>query len=31
MEWEAVDWIHLSQDKHEWQALANGEINLRFL
>jgi hypothetical protein len=29
--WEGVDWIHLAQDKDEWQALVNTVMNLRVL
>jgi len=26
--WEVVDWIHLAQDRDQWQALVNMIINL---
>jgi hypothetical protein len=26
--WEGVDWIHLAQDKDQWQALVNMLMNL---
>jgi hypothetical protein len=26
--WEGVDWIHLAQDRDQWQALVNMVINL---
>jgi hypothetical protein len=29
--WEVVDWIHLAQDRGQWRALVNMEMNLRFL
>jgi hypothetical protein len=29
MGWEAVDWIHLPQDKDQWRALVNTIMNLR--
>jgi hypothetical protein len=29
--WKAVDWIHLTQDRDQWQALVNTVMNLRFL
>jgi hypothetical protein len=29
VEWEGVDWMHLSQDRDQWQALVNTVINLR--
>jgi hypothetical protein len=25
--WEDVDWIHLAQDRNQWQALVNTVIN----
>jgi hypothetical protein len=28
-EWEDVDWIHLAQDRHQWQALVKMIINFR--
>jgi hypothetical protein len=27
--WEGLDWIHLGQEKHKWQALINTVFNLR--
>jgi hypothetical protein len=27
--WEAVDWIHLAQDRDQWRALMNIVMNLR--
>jgi hypothetical protein len=27
---QVVDWIHLAQDRDQWWALSNTEINLRF-
>jgi hypothetical protein len=27
--WEGVDWMHLTQDRGQWQASVNTEINLR--
>jgi hypothetical protein len=26
--WEDVDWMHLAQDRHQWQALVNMVMNL---
>jgi len=26
--WEGVDWIHLAQDRDQWQALVNIVMNL---
>jgi hypothetical protein len=26
--WEGVDWIHLAQDRDQWQALVNTVMNL---
>jgi hypothetical protein len=26
--WENVDWIHLAQDRDQWQALVNTVMNL---
>jgi hypothetical protein len=26
--WEVVDWIHLAQDKDQWEALVNTVMNL---
>jgi hypothetical protein len=28
IEWEHVDWMHLSQDRDQWQALVNMVMNL---
>jgi hypothetical protein len=27
--WEGVDWIHLAQDRDQWQALVNTVMNLQ--
>jgi hypothetical protein len=27
--WKVVDWIHLAQDRNQWQALVNTVVNLR--
>jgi hypothetical protein len=27
--WEAVDWMHLAQDRDQWWALVNMIMNLR--
>jgi hypothetical protein len=27
--WEAVDWIHLAQDREQWRALVNTAVSLR--
>jgi hypothetical protein len=27
--WEAVDWIHLAQDRDQWRALVSTVMNLR--
>jgi hypothetical protein len=27
--WESVDWIHLAQDRDQWQAVVNTVTNLR--
>jgi hypothetical protein len=29
MGWEGVDWIHLAQDRDQWQAVVNTVMNLR--
>jgi hypothetical protein len=29
IEWDAVDWIHLAQDRDQWRALVNTSMNLR--
>jgi hypothetical protein len=29
MVWEGVDWIHLAQDRDQWQALVNTVMNLQ--
>jgi hypothetical protein len=26
--WEGVDWIHLAQDRYQWQAVVNTVMNL---
>jgi hypothetical protein len=26
--WKTVDWIHLTQDREQWQALVNTVMNL---
>jgi hypothetical protein len=28
--WEVMDWMHLAQDKDQWQALVNTVIKLKF-
>jgi hypothetical protein len=28
--WDGVDWIDLAQDRDQWRALVNTEMNLRF-
>jgi hypothetical protein len=28
--WEGVDWIHLAQDRDQWQALVNTVMNVGF-
>jgi hypothetical protein len=28
-EWKCENWIHLAQDRNQWQALVNTVINLR--
>jgi len=28
-QWEAVDWMHLTQDKDQWQGLVNMITNLQ--
>jgi hypothetical protein len=28
--WEDVDWIHLAQDRDQWQDLLNTVMNLQF-
>jgi hypothetical protein len=30
IEWGAVDWIGLAQDREKWRALVNVVMNLRF-
>jgi hypothetical protein len=30
-EWEGVDWIHLAEDRNQWQTLASMVINFRLL
>jgi hypothetical protein len=27
--WEVIDWIHLAQDRGQWQVLVNTVMNLR--
>jgi hypothetical protein len=27
--WEGMDWIHLAQDRDQWQALVNTEMNVQ--
>jgi hypothetical protein len=27
--WEAVDWMHVAQDRGKWQAVVNTVMNLR--
>jgi hypothetical protein len=27
--WDGVDWIDLAQDRNQWRALVNTEMNLR--
>jgi hypothetical protein len=27
--WEGVDWMHLVQDRNQWQALVNPVMNLQ--
>jgi hypothetical protein len=27
--WDGVDWIDLAEDRDQWRALVNAEINLR--
>jgi hypothetical protein len=29
--WEGVDWIHLAQDRDQWQAVVNTVTNLQVL
>jgi hypothetical protein len=29
MDWEVMDWIHLAQDRNQWQALMNVVMNLQ--
>jgi hypothetical protein len=29
IEWKSFDWIHLAQDRDEWQALVNMPLKLR--
>jgi hypothetical protein len=29
MGWEGVEWIHLAQDRDQWQAVVNTVMNLR--
>jgi hypothetical protein len=30
MSWEGVNWMHVAQDKAQWQALMNTIMSLRF-
>jgi hypothetical protein len=30
IEWESVDWMHLAQERDQWRAAVNTEMNLRF-
>jgi hypothetical protein len=27
--WEGVDWMHLAEDRNQWRAVMNTEMNLR--
>jgi hypothetical protein len=27
--WQGVDWMHLAQDRNQWQAVANIVVNLQ--
>jgi hypothetical protein len=29
IEWEGVDWMDLAQNRNQWHALVNTEMNLR--
>jgi hypothetical protein len=29
IEWESVNWIHLAQDRDQWQAVMNMAMNLQ--
>jgi hypothetical protein len=29
IKWEGVDWRHVAQDRGQWQAVMNIEMNLR--
>jgi Mlc titration factor MtfA (ptsG expression regulator) len=29
--WEGVEWMQLAQDRDQWQAVVNTEMNLRIL
>jgi hypothetical protein len=31
IEWDDMDWIDLAQDRDQWRALVNTEMNLRVL
>jgi len=28
-DWEGADWVHLAQDRDQWQALVNTVMNLQ--
>jgi hypothetical protein len=30
IEWEGVDWIHLTRDRNKWQALVNTIVSYGF-
>jgi hypothetical protein len=30
MGWEILDWIHLAQDRDQWQSVMNTRMNIRF-